>query len=163
MWALRPSLLFFLVSQAGRPGFGFSQPARPVFKCESAESCIGPEVQSISAWNLWLCVSLALAMLLLCTVACCLHCWLKRRRLSSSSPSRTLAVFALSDTHPAYEGEAAKIHPHFQIPEQGSSDAGFAVVLGSGPPPAYKEAAMQEGCRALRTTRGTVIPPDLHL
>ncbi|XP_060098768.1 zinc finger protein 709-like [Heteronotia binoei] len=52
-------------------------------------------------WNpFWLCMSLFLAMILLCVALCCLQRWLTRcRRLSSQ---RTVAVFALSDVDSVY-------------------------------------------------------------
>uniref|UniRef100_A0A670KFU7 Transmembrane protein 207 n=1 Tax=Podarcis muralis TaxID=64176 RepID=A0A670KFU7_PODMU len=62
-----------------------------IFRCDVYEE------QSLIAWYIW-CVfyiSLFLAAILLCIAACCLQCWLKRRRVFSSQ--RTVAVFALSD------------------------------------------------------------------
>ncbi|KAL8188311.1 UNVERIFIED_CONTAM: hypothetical protein K2H54_065365 [Gekko kuhli] len=89
------------------------------------------------------CMSLFLAMILLCVALCCLQQWLTRcRRISSQ---RTVAVFALSDVDLVYENDvapprdaAAQGLPPPPSLERGSSCA-RSDTAGNGPPPSYEE------------------------
>ncbi|XP_042316691.1 transmembrane protein 207 [Sceloporus undulatus] len=138
MLPLQLGWLSFLLLKTGCLHVTFFQPASSAGEeYEALESSISYEVQSFGAWYIWPCLSLFLAVVLVCFFACCLQGWLKWQRLCSSP--RTLAVFALSDADTAYENDVTpwmppKIHLHLPVCELSSSD--FSYDVG---PPSYNE------------------------
>ncbi|XP_037672605.1 transmembrane protein 207 [Choloepus didactylus] len=94
--------------------------------------------QHPNGWYIWFLLLIFLVALLFGAVLFCLHCWLKRPRISS--PRCTMAVFAVGDLDPAYGIEAAVsptvgIHLQIQNPELYH----FPCFGTLGLPPPYEE------------------------
>ncbi|XP_008122953.1 transmembrane protein 207 [Anolis carolinensis] len=110
MWSLLRGWLLVLFWTAGGLPSAFAQPGSSATEgCESIECSISYEAHSFGAWYIWPCLSLLLAVVLLCLVACCLQWWLKRQGFLPSS--RNPNVFVLSDTESVYENDAAPWMP----------------------------------------------------
>ncbi|XP_060622696.2 transmembrane protein 207 [Anolis sagrei] len=138
MCHLLRGLLPALLWKVGGLPSAFAQPGSSATEeCKSTESSISYEVHSFGAWYIWPCLSLLLAVVLLCLVTCCLQWWLKRQGFLPSS--RNPNVFVLSDTESVYENDAAPWMPpkvHLCLPgcEPSTTNPSCNVA-----PPSYDE------------------------
>ncbi|XP_019523542.1 PREDICTED: transmembrane protein 207 [Hipposideros armiger] len=134
----RPFSLTSVISKTGTLFLPLFQLVLSDPPCEDSEMCINYKDQYPDDWYIWLLLLIFLMALLCGTVLCCLHCWLRRCRISCAR--RTMAVFAVGDLGPVYETEAAVdstvgIHLQTQNPEL----CPVPCFSNLGPPPPYEE------------------------
>ncbi|XP_058151521.1 transmembrane protein 207 isoform X2 [Dasypus novemcinctus] len=102
MWRSR---LFSFTSVISKPGtwmLPLFQLVLSDLQCEENEMCVNYNDQHPNGWYIWFLLLIFLMALLCGVVFFCLQCWLKRPQVGS--PRRTMAVFAVGDLDPVYDG-----------------------------------------------------------